>query len=383
MIKPRTSPRLRSVLLCLGLALGLVLVPDAARAAPGLHRALHALVEFDDMTGAIVETTTRGDHSTSVTAGTAEVASGEPMVDGEAQYRVGSLTKPVVAATVLLLAERGMVELDAPVDRYLPGQVRGQGAGAAIDGRLISVRQLLQQVSGLPEFSDAVEPTDPPDTPPEMLAVALQRTPTGRPGESFSYANTNYLVLGMIIDATTGQDFRQVVADRVLVPLGLEGSYWPAPGELGIRGPHAHTYVPDPADPHGGLVDVTRRDGHLLGASGGLVSTPADLNRFWQALFSGTLLSPSSMLEMTGDTVPVPDPGWPDGARYGLGVARAHLPCSGTVWMHGGGLEGLTTLSGWARNGHAATVYVTGNLTTSAGAARLEHVLDRAMCHRR
>lgn len=187
----------------------------------------------------------------------------------------------------------------------------------------------------------------------------------------------------MIIDAATGQDFRQVVAEHVLEPLGLEGSYWPAPGEQGIRGRHAHTYVPDPDDPHGELVDVTRMEGHLLGASGGLVSTPTDLNQFWQALFSGELLSRSSMREMTRDTVPVPDPGWPDRARYGLGVARAQLPCAGTVWMHGGGLDGMTTLSGRARNGRAATVYVTGNLTTAAGAARLEHVLDRALCRRR
>lgn len=182
MITPRPSLRLRSLLACLGLVLGLGLVPGVARATPGLHRTLHALVEVDAMTGAVVETTTRRDHSTSLAAGTAEVGSGDPMVDGGARYRVGSLTKPVVAATVLLLAEQGKVELDAPVDRYLPGQLRGQGDGAAIDGRLISVRQLLQQVSGLPEFSDAVNPDDPPDTPQEMLAVALQRTPTDRPG---------------------------------------------------------------------------------------------------------------------------------------------------------------------------------------------------------
>lgn len=305
------------------------------------------------------------------------------MVDGEARYRVGSLTKPVVAATVLLLVEQGAVELSSPVEKYLPGQVRGTGDGAAIDGRLITVRQLMQHVSGLPEFSEVMDGGgDQPPSVEEQLCVALQRAPEGRPGEKFFYANTNYLVLGMIINAVTDQDFRQVVTERVLRPLNMQQSYWPARGETGIRGVHAHTYAVDPDHPEHGLVDVTETDGYSLGASGGLISTPADLNRFWRGLFAGELLSRSTVREMTGRTVPVPDQSWPDEARYGLGIASAELPCSGEVWMHGGGLVGVTTLTGRAKNGRAVTVYVTGNLATAEGGARLQRTLDLALCDR-
>lgn len=304
------------------------------------------------------------------------------MVDGQARYRIGSLTKPVVAAAVLRLAEEGTIELAAPVEDYLPGQVRGEGDGAAIDGRLITIRQLLQQVSGLPEFSDVMDPGEDPPAVEEQLRVALQRTPPGRPGERFFYANTNYLVLGMIIEAATGRDFRQVVTEYVLRPLQLRDSYWPVRGELGIRGTHAHTYAIDPDHPDQGPVDVTKTDGYSLGASGGLVSTPADLSRFWHGVFAGGLLSPSTLATMTRPTVAVLDPSWPDGARYGLGIARAELPCAGEVWMHGGGVLGITTVSGRARNGRTATVYVTGNLSTAEGGARLERALDLALCRR-
>ena len=85
------------------------------------------------------------------------------MVGPDARFRVASLSKPIIAATVLRLVERGQIKLDAPVERYLPKVVRGKGAGAAIDGRKITVRDLLRQTKGNlrsgPKFSRTLECT--------------------------------------------------------------------------------------------------------------------------------------------------------------------------------------------------------------------------------
>src|SRR5690606_41414071 len=102
-------------------------------------------------------------------------------------------------------------------------------------------------------------------------------------------------------------------------PLGMRHTYWPKPGEQGIRGQHAHMYGVHPAAPEAGVVDTTRMPGYLLGASGGLVSTPKDLNRFWQGVFGGRLLSAKSLRAMTSAPVAVRQEGWPSQARYGHG----------------------------------------------------------------
>lgn len=380
----KTRERSLGALLIGLLVAGVVLVPTApARAddSPDLRYLLEQLTSSDGMTGAVVHTRDRAGRATSISSGTAKRGTGRPMVDGHARYRSGSLTKPVVAATVLRLVEADRIDLAATIETYLPGIVRGHGAGAAIDGRTITVRHLLQQTSGLPEFSDLVDPDGGPYTDRELLDHALRRAPAGAPGQTFSYANTNYLLLGMMIRSVTGKDFRTVSQTLVLAPLGMRHTYWPAPGDLTIRGRHAHFYT---FDADNGWVDVTRQRGYELGASGGLISTPDDLDRFWQGLFGGRLLSPETLRTMTAQTVPVEQPTWPPDARYGFGMARVEMPCAGRVWMHGGGLPGMgmTTLSGWSRSGRAATVYVTGNLQTAEGGEHLQEVLDRALCRR-
>ncbi len=337
------------------------LTPALAVAGPGLEKRLDRLTGEGGMAGALARTS----DGVTVVSGTAERGTGRAMVGPDARFRVASLSKPIIAATVLRLAERGQIKLDAPVERYLPKVVRGKGAGAAIDGRKITVRDLLRQTSGLPDFGGAV---DWSKLPQDYLKVALglKPTPVGR----FAYSNTNYLVLGKIICAVTGEDFRQVSRELVIKPLRMRDTYWPRKGETGLRGEHAHTYGVSPADPEGGVVDLTRLPGYEFGASGGLVSTPDDLNRFWRG---------APVKRMTANAVRVGEPGWPAKARYGLGVARARLSC-GEVWMHGGDVPGVSVLSGRNRAGRAATVYVTGSAATEKQRKQLLAAFDTAMC---
>ncbi|MGW2158410.1 serine hydrolase domain-containing protein [Nonomuraea sp. NPDC001699] len=329
--------------------------PAMAASDRSAQREIDRLTRQDGLAGAVVSVRERDGRTTTWTSGTAERGTGRPMVGGDGRFRAASVTKPVIAVTVMRLVADGKVNLDEQVEHYLPGSLRGAR---------VTVRQLLQHTSGLPEYFDLVDWTKPA-TPADHLALALTRPLTGRPGGQWSYSNTNYLVAGMIVEKVTGKDFRRVTEEGVLK--GLPGTYWPKQGELDLRGRHAHTYGIDPTSPGKGETDMTRLPGHAFGAGGGLVSTPEDLNRFWQAVPERTLRG------MLTGAVPASDP---KGSRYGLGVYAYPLSC-GPVWMHDGGLPGVRVLSGRDRKGRAATVYVTG---TPKDDKHLFAALDAALC---
>ncbi|GGT02188.1 serine hydrolase domain-containing protein [Nonomuraea spiralis] len=329
--------------------------PAMAATGGGVQREIDRLTKQDGLAGAVVSVRERDGRTTTWTSGTAERGTGRPMVGGDGRFRAASVTKPVIAAAVMRLVADGKVSLDEQVEHYLPGSLRGAR---------VTVRQLLQHTSGLPEYFDLVDWTKPA-VPADHLALALARPFTGEPGGRWSYSNTNYLVAGMIIEKVTGKDFRRVTEEGVLK--GLPGTYWPKQGELGIRGRHAHTYGLNPAAPKDGETDMTQLPGYAFGAGGGLVSTPEDLNRFWQAVPERTLRT------MLTGAVPASDP---QGSRYGLGVYTYPLSC-GPAWMHDGGLPGVRVLSGRDRAGRAATVYVTG---TPENDKHLFAALDAALC---
>ncbi|WP_214415400.1 serine hydrolase domain-containing protein [Sphaerisporangium fuscum] len=327
----------------------------SAGAHESVQRQLDRLTTQDGLTGAVLSVRERDGRTRTWTSGTAERGTGKPMVGGDGRFRTASVTKSVTAVTVMRLVADGKVDLDERVEHYLPG---------SLHGARVTVRQLLQHTSGLPEYFDLVD-WSKPATPADHLALALTRKPVGKPGERWFYSNTNYLVAGMLIEKVTGKDFRQVTKDGVLK--GLRGTYWPKNGELGIRGEHAHTYGVSPLNPKAGETDLTRLPGHVFGAAGGLVTTPDDLNRFWQAVPDRTLRT------MLAGAVPASDP---KGSHYGLGLYTYPLSC-GTAWMHDGGLPGVRVLSGRVRNGRAATVYVTG---TPKSDQHLFSALDTALC---
>jgi D-alanyl-D-alanine carboxypeptidase len=340
---------------------------------------LDLLTSADRVPGALAEVRDRHGRSVTVTSGTAELGTGRPMVDGAARFRIASVTKPFTAVAVLQLVARYQVRLDAPVETYLPGVVRGTGEGSEIDGRDITVRQLLQHTSGLPDYTrslNSAELTQPVE-PAELVRIALSRKPDFTPGKGWQYSNTGYILAGMIVERVTHKDIGTAVTELVIRPAHLWDTYWPSAGERRIRGQHARNYTVDKADPAGPLVDVTEFEPSWAGASGAMVSTPSDLNKFWLSLLDGRLLPRWALAEM--QTVKLaPDLG--KDASYGLGLGRLLLSC-GHVWVHQGGLltGGVMTISGRADNGRVATVYITA-LTGKPAAEHLFHAIDTALC---
>ncbi|MEV0407666.1 serine hydrolase domain-containing protein [Actinoallomurus sp. NPDC050550] len=316
-----------------------------------LRALLQRLTTVDGGPGALVEVRDRRG-SAVLTSGVADVRSHAPM-RRDSRFRIGSMTKPFVATVVLQLVGERRVVLDAPVERYLPGVVRGHGN----DGRLITVRQLLQHTSGLPDYLTYLTPREVLKDPlahhdtRDLVNIALAHPPAFEPGTRWHYSNTNYLLAGMLIEKVTGHTYGEEIRRRIITPLGLRETYVPGDASA-IPGPHPRGYVrPGEGAP---LMDITAINPSVAGSAGEMISSGTDLDRFLDALVRGRLLRPAQRREMM-KTRPT---GNPDGRAYGLGLESRPLPCGGLYWGHGGDIPGYETVGGATVDGRQATVLV-------------------------
>jgi D-alanyl-D-alanine carboxypeptidase len=263
------------------------------------------------------------------------------------RFRAGSVIKPFVSVVVLQLAERGRLSLDARLPEVLPANVVGRFANAPD----ISVRMLLGHRSGIPEW-DLPEVDDYIARHPakvwrisEFLDLAATHPPEFAPGTSYKYSNTEYNLLGLIIERATGRSWRHEISRRVLRPLGLGHTSLPYPGHRSITGAHAHGYLAL----DGRTVDRTRIDPSVAGAAGGgaLVTTVQDLSRFVDALLKDRLFRHRRTLRQMLAFAPAPDVGGQVG--YGLGIERRLIPGGVEAIGHLGGAGTYTSYVGRLR----------------------------------
>ncbi|GAA1580526.1 serine hydrolase domain-containing protein [Actinomadura kijaniata] len=314
--------------------------------------------------GVLAEVRTPGDRVVA-RSGVADLKTGAP-VQADSYFRIASTTKTFVATVALQLVGEDRLALTDTIDRWLPGLVRGNGN----DGTKITVRQLLNHTSGIPDYLDdvPVQKARTPDEfqrerfrtyPPERLvAMALQHRRAFEPGRGWAYSNTNYILAGMAIEKATGRPWQQEVHERIIEPLGLRHTL--------IPGTSAH--LPQPGMtayrrlvPGGPETDVsTIASGH---PDWSFVSTTGDVNRFLQALLGGRLLRPAQLRQMQR-TVPAKPfrEVWRE-AAYGLGLMKRRLPCGKWAWFHGGGNWNYIIDNAVSPDGHrAATVFYTSRL---------------------
>ena len=325
--------------------------------------------------------------SAGVAVGKGSLETGQaPPMDGE--VRIGSNTKTFVAVVVMQMVQEGKVGLDEPIETYLPGLIRGEG----IDASRITVRQLLQHTSGLPDFDETLFGTTDVFqsryhyvTPRDVLDSALSKPAQFEPGTQWKYTNTNYIVLGMLVERVSQRPVGEQIGQRIVKKLGLSHTYFPAPGEEKIRGTHPQGYH---LSAEGKLEDITEMDPAWGWAAGAMVSTPSELNTFFQAVFDGRLLTQASIQEMKKGV----DIG-SGGRVYGLGLIGTPLSCGGTSWGHGGDIAGYHTRGGVGPDGTAVTVAVTAlptaiadqsNLESSAKekAGKIAEAVDISLCHK-
>ncbi|CAM5244921.1 hydrolase [Streptomyces xanthochromogenes] len=276
--------------------------------------------------------------------GVADVDTERPMRP-RLQHRVGSVTKAFTAVAVLQQVAEDRIDLDAPIARYLPETVPGER------GRAITVRMLLDHTSGIGDYVLGAFPSLARNSakslddhrfrhigPGELVRIGLGAAPTGRPGEKWSYSNTNYIIAGMLLQKVTGEDPEAYITRNVIRKAGLRDTYFPRSAH--VLGPHPKMY-----ESYYGLVDPPRDysvyDMSWAGTAAALVSTTSDLNAFYRKLLRGRLL-PAAQLHQMQTTVPVPGEQGGTATRYGLGLYALDLPC-GRVWGHDGAVFGAGT----------------------------------------
>ena len=279
--------------------------------------------------------------------GTADRSSGAPMTL-EHRFRIASVTKLFVATVVLQLVDEGAFELDGEV-----GLIEGG----------VTVRQLLNHTSGLPhgvEINELLEPYRenlahrPEWTPRDMLGLIESRPRLSAPGEGWFYSGSNYVVLGLLVEETTGATLSEELRRRILDPLGLADTELPGlpstPAGL-TRGylPADNPVLPGPGpDP----VDVSEVEPFGWGG-GGMVSSARDIARFLPALLGGELLAPRMYAEMFSTVLS----DWDESDGYGLGIEEVtslwgiEQSTCGSAWGHFGFSLGYTTIALGSRNG--------------------------------
>jgi len=281
-------------------------------------------------------------------AGVADLGTGRPTTP-ELHHRVGSITKAFTAAAVMQVVERGLAQLDASIGHYLPRLVPGER------GRAITVRMLLNHTSGLAEYLPFAYPSleafpklaeTTPDSLDDnrfkqfrridLIDLGVSAPPVATPGSTPGvYSNTNYLLLGQLLERVTGSHAEDWITRSVIERAGLRHTEFPAAPR--VDGPHSRLY-----ESWFGMLDPPRDysdfDMSWVGPAASLVSTVADLNRFFRMLLAGEIVDRSSLAQMQS-TVPVISQ---EGKKieYGLGLHRRDVPGCGTFWGHDGSVWG-------------------------------------------
>ena len=289
-------------------------------ASPGLTSAQDACLksiasrEADrDLHGQVVLSTVIDGQTNTRVVADATVGS---LLKGDEGFRTASITKSYVAATVFRLAEDGRIELDAPITRWLPAPWLHILEGDGYAPGKITLRHLLSHTSGLadhaqtPQFLRAIvqDPQGEWTRARDIARLAAWTDPVGSPGEKFVYSDTGYVLLGEIIEQVTGRDLPDVVSEQ----LGFE--------KLGLK----HTWWERYETPNGrirahqiyeGIDTYDWNPSMDLYGGGGVVASPADVARFFDALLDRRVFrEPATLEQMTSSE------GIPAGSSYRYGV---------------------------------------------------------------
>lgn len=287
-------------------------------------------------------------------AGIGDLTTAAPVTVDD-HWRIASNTKTFTATVVLQLVDEGKLSLDDHLEQFIPG---------IPNGSQITLRQVLGMTAGI--FDYVADKTfaadydrDPllPFTPEQGIAIIKRHPPDFAPGAKVQYSNSNYLLLGLIIEKVTGQRVGEAITERIIHPLRLNRTSYPTTPEMPT--PYTHGYeavaVGDP------LRDMTRSNPAVPGAAGAMISTMRDLRTWVKALADGTLLSPATQrARLTWNRIP----GAVLDLRYGLGI----LDINGLIG-HNGGIAGYSSWMVHAPEEDASVIVVTTRATEVGGTA--------------
>lgn len=253
----------------------------------------------------------------------------------DTHFRIGSLTKQFTAAVILQLAERGKLGLDDRIRQYLPS------APPAWDR--VSLRHLLSHRSGiinytaLPDYLPAIARVE--RSPREIAALTEREPLLFEPGTRIQYSNTGYVLLGIAIEAASGQPYAAYLRDNILTPLGLHETGYDDATAILPRRAAGYRFG------QRRIRNAAPMASSVAYAAGGLYSTVDDLLAWDEALFSGKVISDASREKMFRDA----------GGGYGfgwyLGSANGHR-----LWSHGGGVSGFLSMTDYYTDARLAVI---------------------------
>jgi D-alanyl-D-alanine carboxypeptidase len=285
------------------------------------------------------------------TVGVADLDQPRP-IDARDRYRIGSITKVYVATLVLQLVAEGVLELDDTVEDRLPGLVP--------DGGAITVEMLLRLRSGLPDYTGPLMGDPPTDlsalerywSPKQLVAAALTSSDRLRPDTQYRYCNTDYILLGMLIEQATGQRVDAQLWQRIVKPLGLNDTTLPTV-DPHLRGPHAKGYLRSSADAP--YVEFTSMSPSESWTAGAIVATAQDVAAFLDGLLGGALLPPAYLALMTHATEYLDDH-----RRRGVGMVRYDFGTGNVAYGHHGGMPGYTCVAMRTESGRGIVLWQNG-----------------------
>jgi D-alanyl-D-alanine carboxypeptidase len=280
------------------------------------------------------------------------------------RYRIASVTKAFVSVLILQLEAEGKLDIDDPVEKYLPHVVP--------NGSVITLHQLMNHTSGLFNYTeDSAFVNDPITnfsrawTPPELLALAFAHPANFAPGTNWSYSNTNYIVLGLVVEALTGEPLGQALQERIFTPLALTSTSFPLTIQLAPD--FVHGYIKLEGTP---LIDITPGLNPSWGwAAGGIVSNASDVTTFYRALFTRKLLPAAQLAEMETAT--------PAAGTYGLGIVNT-FPACGRAFTHQGDFLGWQNIAYSTANGKRQAVVIVN--VNYPDYDRLNTLAQKALC---
>lgn len=323
-----------------------------SKLSAAIRERMQAFVDQKEIAGAVTLVGTRDQILCLEAVGKRDLRDDHPQRP-DTLFRIASMTKPITAIGLMMLADEGKLAIDDPVEKHLP-EFRGQKLVASQTADLvtlkkparpISLRDLLTHTSGLP----GSPPTGLSDlysrrnhTLAEAVMAFSQRPLDFEPGSKWSYCNTGIDTLGRVIEAVSGQRYEAFLQERLFAPLGMVDT----------------TFYPTDEQLRRSAVTYDRKNGELIAVkasligppkgakypipAGGLYSSASDLARVCQMMLNrGTLggrryLTESSVAEMTRTQTGDLKTGFVDGMSFGLGFAVVKSPSGVTAMLSPG-----------------------------------------------
>ncbi|GAA3960639.1 hypothetical protein GCM10022231_20830 [Gordonia caeni] len=350
--------------------------PDPSPAAGALQTAVDGLVGASDGPPGVLALVDRGAGAETYTAGTGDTDTGVPIAVDDVT-RIASVSKAFAGAAALDLIDDGRLELDSTIGASVTGMPEAWWS--------VTVAQLLQHTAGIPdyirtpEFLEALT-SDPGRSwePRQLIEFVADQPLEFAPGSEYRYSDTDNIVIGLIVEQAGGEPYATALRNRIYEPLGLAATSLPSTTDLPT--PHVNGYDRSESGDTENVSELISPTGAW--ASGGMLSTAADLNTFVRAYVSGELIGPA---QHEAQFTFVPGAGGPPGPgenEAGLAVYRYTTEC-GVVYGHTGNFPGYTTFIAASEDGTRSAVVLVNTQINDAEPDLFQHlttVFEAAAC---